>query len=78
MGSFQDLKDFAAGAALAAAFGVAGLLASAWYINDARSQIALAAHGSVIADRDGVSAEARALRHRPALVHMGDASEAQP
>lgn len=78
MPSYRNLKDFAAGAALAAAFGAAGMLGSTLYLYNALSQIQLAAGASAAADPSGVSAETWMLRHRTAMARTGDASEAQP
>ena len=78
MRSYRNLKDFAAGAALAAAFGAAGMLGCTLYLYNALSQIQLAAGVSATADPHRVPAEAWMLRHRTAMVRVGDASEAQP
>ena len=67
MRSYRNVKDFAAGAALAAAFGVAGMLGCTLYLYNAASQVQLAAGASANADPNVDVAEAAPPWRSPRL-----------
>ncbi len=78
MRSYRNLKNFAAGATIAAAFGAFGMLGWTLYLYNAASQVQPAAGASANAGPNAVVAEAAPPWRGPRLVGLRDSWGARP